>query len=84
MHFASVGNELDWTKMYWDFLTAQGGNFAKYMQAEVNVGSTWPANGTKPSNPSANHFDLIRAQLNLLDSVQGAKFLAAARGNLFD
>jgi hypothetical protein len=70
--FNKTGNEMDWTKMYWDFLTDHGGSVELLMAAEASVQS-WPATG--------NHYDLFHAFLN---ATQKAKLNAAAAGNIWD
>jgi hypothetical protein len=40
-NFFVTGNELDWTKMYWDYLSDEGGNMATYMSAERTI-TNWP------------------------------------------
>jgi hypothetical protein len=57
-----VGNELDWTKMYWDFLTDETTNFHTYMLEEKDV-TTWPS---APPTVAAtgDHWLLIRNQMS--------------------
>ncbi len=72
VRFAKTGNELDWTKMYWDFLTNQTGSVSALMAAEAAV-TSWPAQD--------DHFLRIRAQLN---ATQRGKLNSAGAGNIFD
>lgn len=73
-----TGNELDWAKMYWDFLTDYntGTNFAKYMQAEKNVAASL--------TPTTSHFAPIRDALFQLDATQGNNFMDSSWGNILD
>ncbi len=78
--FVRTGNERDWLKMYWDFLTDYSGtsfrNFSNYMQAEKNV-TAWPSDGKN------GHWELIRVQLAALSASQGTNWRDSARNNIF-
>jgi hypothetical protein len=70
--FHKTGNELDWTKMYWDFATNRAGSIPNLMAAEAAV-TSWPAQD--------NHYDRVA---NLLSSTQRTKLNGAAGGNIFE
>jgi hypothetical protein len=70
--FKKTGNELDWTKMYWDFLTNRAGSIPSLMTAEASV-TSWPAKD--------NHYERVR---DLLSATQQTKLNAAAGGNIFE
>jgi hypothetical protein len=57
-----VGNELDWTKMYWDFLTDEATNFHTYMLEEKDV-TTWPSMPPTVAG-TGDHWLLIRNQMS--------------------
>ena len=74
--FFDTGNELDWTKMYWDFVTDKGGSMNSYLAAENAV-----ADGAWPSDGKGNHVDLIWAQMG---SDQRRRLNDSAGGNIWD
>jgi len=77
--FDRTGNALDWTKMYWDFLTDHSEtDWSTYVQAERSVGARWPFDGR------ANHFDRIWEQLRVIDGSRGANFRESANGNILN
>ena len=76
--FGRVGNELDWTRMFWDYLTDYSSSFANLMKAEKNVGSGWPADG------KSGNWNLIVDQLHLINATDEAAWRDAPRGNIMD
>jgi hypothetical protein len=74
-----VGNELDWAKMYWDFLTDGQQNIHNYLLEEAEV-TSWPA--MPPDDPGeGEHWIIIR---NQMPSTMATAWNDAAAGNVQD
>jgi hypothetical protein len=80
--FQVTGNELDWTKMYWDFVADRGGQMGTYMAAERSI-TNWNPNGGQ-DDAHGNVIDMLATALLNISSTQCTKFQASLGGNIFD
>lgn len=80
--FAQVGNEVDWTRHYWDYFSqSPRPEFKAYLAQEKSVCGTVATGGSCSQWTNINHFEKIRGKLT---AAQDAQWMAAARRHLFD
>jgi hypothetical protein len=80
--FEVTGNELDWAKMYWDFIADRQGNMATYMSAEHAI-TNWNLSGGVDDGHQ-NVIDVIVTSLAAISPTQRTNLGKSLGGNIFD